>query len=215
LYEGLGLGLTICKGLVEAMGGTIKFASVHQGEAIYKFDSMRSGSIFEITVPLIFEVFERNDTKTPPSASLARLPLKQIKALVVDDNVVNQKVLSTILTKLGCSIDIASNGLECIERVRTSIPDIIFMDCQMPKMDGFEATRILRNDFHDVNLVIIAVTANSLSSDRERCLQVGMNDFVAKPVRLEIIKDVLDEWAQPLASKGLKSMSKRRANSFH
>ena len=103
--------------------------------------------------------------------------------LVVDDNPVNQRVASSLLQRLGCRVDVAANGQEAVDMLDTIPYDIIFMDCQMPVMDGFEATKeigaVKQGELHST---IVAMTANAMKRDRELCLEAGMDDYIAKPI---------------------------------
>ena len=122
---------------------------------------------------------------------------KRAKVLVVEDNIVNQKLALRMLEKRGCRVDIAANGREAVNASARMAYDCIFMDCQMPEMDGFEATAAIRA--HEVqtgnHVPIIAMTANAMQGDRERCLEAGMDDYISKPVRSEALEAVLQKWA--------------------
>lgn len=115
--------------------------------------------------------------------------------LLVEDNPVNQKVAVKMLEKLGCRVDVAGNGKEAvaaIERIRYAL---VLMDCQMPEMDGFEATKVIRErEGGDRHTPIIAMTANAAAEDRDHCLNVGMDDFISKPVTAQVLASVLDRW---------------------
>ena len=103
--------------------------------------------------------------------------------MVVEDNAINQKVAVRMLERLGCRPDVASDGLEALRAVETIPYDVVLMDCHMPEVDGYEATaRIRRGEGNDRHTCVIAMTANALQGDRERCLAAGMDDYVAKPV---------------------------------
>lgn len=125
-----------------------------------------------------------------------------IKVLVVEDNEVNQKVTAAMLSYLNISYDIAENGCVAIEQADNYQYDLILMDCQMPVKNGFDTTKYIRgvnrktnkdnHTAHDV--IIIAMTANASERDMHACLECGMNDFIAKPVELEIIETMLDKW---------------------
>lgn len=109
------------------------------------------------------------------------------KILVVEDNAVNRKVARGIIEKLGFSVELVSNGREALETLRRNKFDLVIMDCQMPEMDGYEATTMLRNPSNgilDPNVPVIAMTANAMKGDREKCLEAGMGDYVSKPVNL-------------------------------
>lgn len=127
-----------------------------------------------------------------------RLPLK---ILVTDDNIINQKVARRLLQQLGYAPAVAASGPETLAMVQQSRFDVVFMDIQMPGMDGFETTRRLRKDHpQGSGLVVIAMTANAMTGDRDRCLAAGMDDYVAKPVRPEMLQQLLETYgraAQP------------------
>jgi CheY-like chemotaxis protein len=112
---------------------------------------------------------------------------------VVEDNVVNQEVATTILTKLGCEVDAAQNGREAVEKADSRPYDLIFMDCSMPGMDGFEATEVIRRNERATGrrTRIVAMTAHSLEEDRDRCLDAGMDDYIAKPATMEDFRAAL------------------------
>jgi CheY-like chemotaxis protein len=122
-------------------------------------------------------------------------PTVQARALVAEDNVVNQRLSRAILEKLGCQVDIASNGREAIEKLASSEYDVVFMDCQMPEMDGYEATREIRKRFGNQDRIpIVAMTAHAMPGDREKCLHAGMDDYISKPVRPENFEAALERW---------------------
>jgi CheY-like chemotaxis protein len=144
-----------------------------------------------------------------PAAASRGVPLDDLAAirgranhrvLVVEDNIVNQKVAVRMLEKLGCRVDVVANGLEAVQASAVIAYSCIFMDCQMPEMDGFEATSAIRErelGSEGPGVPIIAMTANVMQGDRERCLAAGMNGYVGKPVKHSDLAVMLRAWAQP------------------
>ena len=118
-----------------------------------------------------------------------------LRILIAEDNVINQRVASRMLENMGCRVDVVANGQEAVDAVARLPYDVVFMDCQMPEMDGFEATVQIRKGGKEADKpVIVAMTANALSGDREICLATGMNDYIAKPVRPQDLEDILRKW---------------------
>jgi two-component system, sensor histidine kinase and response regulator len=146
----------------------------------------------------------RRPVKTASSPQLQLTDLRQhLKILVVEDNAVNQKVAVRMLAKSGFRADVAGNGIEALKAISLVPYDIVFMDCQMPEMDGFEATsQIRRLDGPDKHRVIIAMTANALQGDREKCLAAGMDDYISKPIRLTDLESAIARAGIPDAPKG-------------
>ncbi len=129
----------------------------------------------------------KNDFINPPLAQ--QLPLK---ILLVEDNLVNQKVALKILGRMGYSADIAENGVKAIASLQVSMYDVVFMDIQMPEMDGLTATKAIRQQYNSPNSpYIIAMTANAMIGDREICIEAGMNDYISKPISIEKIGNAL------------------------
>src|SRR5690606_1496731 len=119
--------------------------------------------------------------------------IKRRRTLVAEDNVVNQRVLTGILAKLRHEAIVVEDGEAAVAAVATESFDLVFMDCQMPGMDGYEAARQLRN-LPTGSLPVIAVTANAMSTDKDKCLKAGMNDYLAKPVKLDQIRQMIHRW---------------------
>ena len=142
------------------------------------------------------------------AAELEPLPTAEesapLRVLLAEDNVVNQKVASLLLRKLGCEVEIAKNGQEAVERVTAEEFAVVFMDCQMPLMSGFEATDAIRGlpDTSRANTPIVAMTANAMRGDRERCLMAGMNDYLSKPVQKDVLEKMIHRWAVTSGSEG-------------
>jgi CheY-like chemotaxis protein len=118
---------------------------------------------------------------------------------VAEDNLVNQKVISRLLAKLGCDVTLVGDGQAAIEAVTSGSFDIVFMDCQMPILDGYEATaRIREAEPTGEHVTIVALTANALAGDREACLCAGMDDYLSKPVQRRSVELILERWCTPV-----------------
>ncbi len=174
-YGGTGLGLAIVKKLVQMMGGSISFESVlGQGSSFHiQLSMQRTSAPKEVKEP-----HHSNSSATLPSA---------LKILVAEDDRVSQKLAARMFKKLGYDIDLAENGLQAVQLALQKPYHLIFMDMQMPEMDGLEATRQIIAQ-HPSPPPIIAMTANALQSDRDLCFEVGMQAFLSKPVQLNELK---------------------------
>jgi len=140
----------------------------------------------------------------PVLAPMKKKDGANFRILLAEDNTINQKVALKILEKLGYRADAVANGEEAIKTLETIPYDLVFMDCQMPVMDGYEATTAIRNGHSTVknhDIPIIAMTANAMKGDREKCLAVGMNDYVSKPISPQEISDVLEKWLNSAEKK--------------
>jgi CheY-like chemotaxis protein len=123
-------------------------------------------------------------------------PAERVRVLVAEDNPVNQKLAIRMLEKFNLVVDVAANGREVIDTLEKAAFDLIFMDCQMPEMDGYEATAAIRQAERESgkHLAIVAMTANAMQGDREKCLSAGMDDYITKPIRREAIQEMLQKW---------------------
>jgi PAS domain S-box-containing protein len=159
--------------------------------------SMIRGAHLDGTLtPLITRHTLAESQPASPSASTEKDKGMRCRILVVEDNVVNQKMVVRMLEKMGCSVDVAGNGLEAVRMVEQLSYDLVFMDCQMPEMDGYEATaEIRRRQGSSKHTPIVAMTANAMQGDRERCIDAGMDDYVAKPVKKEAVSEAIEKWA--------------------
>jgi len=197
-YGGTGLGLAISKQLVSLMSGTIGVDSQPAGGSVFWF------TVALVPVPAV-SALSAEGISSDEEAEPAQGPLR---LLLVEDNSINQKVASRLLEKRGHRVDVAANGLEAIEAVRRFPYDLVFMDCQMPEMDGYEATAQIRREEmlgavrHRTrkaqegleHLPIIAMTAGAMQGDRERCLSVGMDDYITKPIHPDALDALLRQW---------------------
>lgn len=180
--QGAGLGLAISRQLCEAMGGKL-----------WVLDSSPAGSTFRLALPL---EASNEESQEDPSLRIFRNPSGRI--LVVEDHPTNQFVVKSMLDALKCAVTIASSGAEALELLQTGDFDLVLMDCRMPGMDGLEATRRIRNELRK-NMPIIAMTANTMPEDIERCNQAGMNDHLPKPFGRAALHDMLCKWLKPQA----------------
>jgi CheY-like chemotaxis protein len=114
--------------------------------------------------------------------------------LLAEDNPINRKVATAMLTNLGCRVDVAVDGREAVQMFLRNSYHAIFMDCQMPELDGYEATRLIRSETDSPRTPIIAMTANALVGDRERCLETGMDDYIPKPLRMREVSAAVEKW---------------------
>jgi PAS domain S-box-containing protein len=186
-FGGTGLGLAISYKLAAMMGGEVGFDS-----------QSGKGSLFWFTARLARSYPLTND-KTPAvakqqSLSPTHFPLQGCKVLLVEDNQFNQQVARELLEMSGAIVAVANNGTEAINSLQEGKFDCVLMDIQMPVLDGLEATRIIRADPSMADTLIIAMTANAWSEDRERCMAAGMDDFLSKPVRPAQMVNLLERW---------------------
>ncbi|MEO8448539.1 MAG: ATP-binding protein [Gemmatimonadota bacterium] len=178
-FGGTGLGLAICSKLALLMAGTIELESV-----------VGSGSTFWVRIPFGNAEAEAEVAPAPP-----RIVRLTGRILLAEDYPANQRIAIWMLKRLGLEVEVAGNGREALELLGRHRYDAVLMDCQMPELDGYDATRQIRAiDGPDRDIPIIAMTASALPSDRERCLAVGMNDYISKPVQVEELGRVLERW---------------------
>jgi PAS domain S-box-containing protein len=188
-YGGAGLGLSICNSLVERMDGKIWVES-----------EPGKGSDFIFTAKFGKGVDQKESTLTAAEDINAIEDLEKIRGahvLLAEDDEINQEIAVELLEDVGLKVDVANNGKEAVEMAERTQYACILMDMQMPEMDGFEATRVLRKEGRHKNLPIIAVTANVMTGDREKCIAVGMNDHLAKPINAKKLYGALVKWIHP------------------
>lgn len=190
-FGGTGLGLSICRKLVEQMKGQIGVES-----------QVEKGSTFWIEIELGLGVPVEVKTKATSQAVL-NMPNRKLRVLVAEDNTINQLVATKMLEKMGVYVDVVANGIEATIALRDRPYDLILMDCQMPEMDGYQATRTIRQSFDKSKsqIPILALTANAMKGDADACFAAGMNDYIAKPISYENLELILAKWAQLILSK--------------
>ncbi|MCM8531221.1 MAG: ATP-binding protein [Lentisphaeraceae bacterium] len=178
-YGGTGLGLPISRNLAELMGGTLTAES-----------SLGQGSTFCLSLKL-----EKTEAIVKDNVKSTITPWNiSPNILLVEDNLVNQKLALKTLTRMNCKVTTALNGQEAIDTINTTPFDLILMDCQMPILDGLEATRRIRKDPKWAKLKIIAFTANATSEEIAECYECGMNDYISKPFKKEQFTEKLTKW---------------------
>jgi CheY-like chemotaxis protein len=178
-FGGTGLGLSIVKSLVDMHGGSINLHS-----------ELGKGSVFTLLIPY----------QKPSPAEIASYRqeapaendglLKGLRVLIVEDNMLNQKLAARILSDMGLTVEIAGHGKAAVDLLTFHHYDFVLMDMQMPIMDGYEAARIIRQDLKN-NVPIIAMTAHAMQGEKERCLELGMNEYLAKPIRIKELYEKL------------------------
>jgi CheY-like chemotaxis protein/anti-sigma regulatory factor (Ser/Thr protein kinase) len=186
-YGGTGLGLVISKQLVEQMGGSIELKSQ---------EGVGSSFLFTVMLGITDLVGVRNSEPHPiqlfNNPEFQNLPGARV--LLVEDNEINRIVLKELLEKQGIQVQIAENGVEALNNLEHNGYDCVLMDVQMPIMDGFQATRRLKEISTLKDIPVIAMTANAMQQDRQKCLEVGMVDFISKPILPLTLYQVLSKW---------------------
>jgi signal transduction histidine kinase len=182
-YGGTGLGLPIARTLAERMGGTLR-AQSEEGR----------GSVFTLEIPLA--LYKQTLPVRVPRAQTGSDDGEGRNVLLVEDNPVNQTVIEAMLRSLGFTVSVANDGAQAVRSAESLIFEAILMDCRLPIIDGYEATRQIRQLPGCTDVPIIALTANALQGDREACISAGMNDYLAKPFKRTDLQQILQRWVQ-------------------
>lgn len=188
-FGGTGLGLAISQQLVDLMKGTIRVESEEGKGATFSFEIPLQRTNLEVSSP-------EDPSKDQEAQDLILAERVPCRILLVEDHLINQKLVLTLLGQLGYQIQVVGDGQEAVEIVRKQDFDLVLMDIQMPKMDGLEATKLIRKMKKNKKLVIIAMTANALQEDRQKCLSAGMNDYIMKPLKSGILEKMILKWAK-------------------
>ena len=182
-YGGTGLGLSICKKLVDMMDGRIWVKSQET-----------QGSIFSFSIPMPLANSSAGDNIINDFDKTEPYKHKPLSILLVEDNKMNQLIAGRIFEKIGYPVDFADNGLLALKKIEEREYDLIFMDIQMPEMDGLQATRYIIDKYGDKAPPVIAMTANVLSENEQECKEAGMKDFLSKPFTIDRLEAVIHKW---------------------
>lgn len=215
-YGGSGLGLSICKSLIESMGGSIQLSSDENSGTTVSFnltvqkakvgaspgDKANDAEVTESTVSPGLQ--SPLTVAAPPRMDLATIPRDKLRIAIAEDNLINQRIALQFLHKIGfppSNTAVFDNGLLALDGLRDAAAQgtpfhVVLMDVQMPVLDGYEATKMIRRDEREEvrGVLVVAMTASAVAGDRERCLGSGMNDYLAKPVRLGALRRKLEAW---------------------
>jgi CheY-like chemotaxis protein len=179
---------------------TIYITSLEERDSLSAVQAQRFSGILVVPVKRssLLAALTRKPTQDQGTQSEQRkAPLEGVRVLLAEDNLINQRIAMQVLSRAGCIADLVETGLDAVEAIKKRPYDVVLMDCQMPVMDGFVATQLIRKlSLPWANLPIIAVTANAMSGDREQCLNAGMDDYLTKPIKPATLIEVLIHWSK-------------------
>lgn len=216
-YGGSGLGLSICKSLIDFLGGriwlesqvgigttvsfTLPFEKAAKGTSVPEAEKWAKEPDPDPMATWSSDQDGSSLSMPPYLYDLAEVPRDQVRVCIAEDNPINQKIAVAFITKLGLMCEAFSDGLQAVEALRRHSSagqpfHIVLMDVQMPNLDGYDATKLVRKDedLNVRNIIIIAMTASAIRGDRERCIEAGMNNYLAKPVRFAVLKSMLESY---------------------
>ena len=194
---GTGLGLAIVQRLVEFMGGEVQLESCADEGSVFSFTLEFLKGPESLPAPSVKNFSRSKPGRRGDEVKPSEYTMGVSDVLVVEDNLINRKVAEAMLKKLGYSVDLVNNGAEAVEALHRKRYGLVLMDLQMPVMDGFEATRIIRDPDSGIpgrKVPIVAMTANATREDRQRCIEAGMDDYLAKPVDRDALLSMLQRW---------------------
>jgi len=187
--------------LLSSLGATFNPNELHQlGISLSLTKPLRHGKLFDSIVAVLKDIKPHEKLSSATHSSLPSSPNLDypVRLLLVEDNAINQQVAIRMLNKLGYRVDIASNGIDALQAIKKVAYDIILMDCQMPEMDGYTATQEIRRLEKEKKIAhpipIIAMTAHARKGDREKCISIGMSDYIAKPINIKILAETIERW---------------------
>lgn len=183
-YGGTGLGLSIVKDLVELQGGSIDVES-----------TVGQGTVFHIIMPYTVSTLQNGTVRASLETAQQEGSLSDVRVLITEDNEANQSLLMHIFRNWGIRFDIANNGIEAVEKLKKAKYDLVLMDIQMPLMDGYTATKKIRNELRS-DIPIVAMTAHAFPGEREKCMSNGMNDYISKPVKQEYLAEMISRFTK-------------------
>jgi CheY-like chemotaxis protein len=182
-FDGLGIGLSICNNIIHLMNGHLSVV-----------DNNPTGTTVNCSIPVKRVIHSDDEREIDP---LLKKGLENKKILIVEDNKVNRMIADKILRNMKFDPVCVESGEECIKAIKKESFDLIFMDCHMPDMNGFETTQALRKyeeEQHRNPVPVVALTANTSAEIRQECLASGMSDYVAKPIKTDTLNDVMNRW---------------------
>jgi len=188
-YGGTGLGLTIARHLVELMGGSVGVESTEGEGATFWFTAMLEKQPKAPEVPAL-----------ETAGSTGGLKNTYVRFLLIEDDAINQFALSRLLSMTGYRVDVADNGSEGLKLLEENDYSLVLMDCMMPVLDGYQATAAIRDPASNVKnhaVPVIAITANAMREDRDKCLAAGMDDYLSKPVEVAALRAMIEKWLMP------------------